>query len=194
MTQPDVGTRSERSHERILGVAARLFRERGALETSVDDVMNAAGLTRGGFYAHFRDKSALVAEALDAAFAQVKSKHFADATLRGRAWLERSTEMYISLDLGENPGAGCAVPALGAEVARCDTTVREVFTKNLREILGEIAHRLAARDGPARRRAIVTLAISVGAVTMARAVTDRKLAKEILQACRDDLLRTRRRG
>jgi len=194
VTPTDAGTRTERSHERILLVAARILREKGALETGVDLVMNAAGLTRGGFYAHFRDKSALVAEALDVAFAQVKEKHFADATLRGRAWLERSTEVYLSLDHVENPGTGCALPTLGAEVARCDASVREVFTRNVREIVGEMAKRLAGRGGPARRRAIVTLALSVGAVTLARAVTDRKLATEILRACKDDLLHARRRG
>ncbi len=58
----------EVTRRRIIDVAGQAFREQGVAETGVDEVMRRAGLTHGGFYAHFRDKTELIAEACAAAF------------------------------------------------------------------------------------------------------------------------------
>jgi len=180
--------KKQRTHEKILDVAARLFRERGVEGASVDDVMANAGLTRGGFYAHFRDKSALLGAAIEVAFVEARRNLLGGDESRGAAWLERATGRYLNRRHLESPGFGCAIPALGGEVARSERSVRSSFTRNLSVLLGEMTERLDGSQSAARKRAIATMATWVGAMTMARAVNDPALADEILATCRREIL------
>lgn len=173
----------ERSHENILANAARLLRERGLSGASVDVVMGAAGLTRGGFYAHFRDKTAMAVAGIDRAFAEARGNLLgAGLPPRGPAWVEAAAKRYLSEAHLDHPGRGCAVPALAGEVARGEPEVREAFGRGVGEMLDGIERRL---DGGDRRaRAIVLLATCVGGMAIARAVSSRGLAREVLGACR----------
>jgi TetR/AcrR family transcriptional regulator, transcriptional repressor for nem operon len=186
----------ERSHRKILAFASRFIRERGARASSVEDVMGAAGLTRGGFYAHFRDKSALIVECLDVAFAEARRNLLLGegTSVRGRAWLEHATRRYLSRAHLEAPGEGCAIPALGGEIGRGDEALRDAFTRNIQALLGDIEQRLATASRPARRRAISTLALWVGGLMIARAVNNPELADEILETCRSEILGAKRHG
>ncbi len=184
----------ERSHRKILEFASRLIRERGARAASVEDVMGAAGLTRGGFYAHFRDKSALVAECIDVAFVEAKKNLLLgdDMHARGRSWLEHATRRYLSRAHIEAPGEGCAIPSLSGEIARGEPELREAFNRNVESLLAEMEGRLKDASRPARQRAIATLALWAGGLMLARAVTSPALADEILEACRTEILGTKR--
>lgn len=184
----------ERSHRKILEFASRFIRERGPRASSVEDVMGAAGLTRGGFYAHFRDKSALIAECMDVAFVEAKKNLLLgeDMPARGRAWLEHATRRYLSRSHLEAPGEGCAIPSLGGEIARGDPQLRETFNRNIESMLTDIEGRLATASRPARQRAIATLALWAGGIMLARAVSNPALADEILEACRTEILGTKR--
>ena len=170
-----------RTRTRIIGAAARLFREQGYRATSVQRLMTAAGLTHGGFYAHFADKTALLADVLDHAFAQARANllHRGLDDLRGPAWITRAGRRYLSRAHRDAPLEGCAIPALAAEVAREDPAARAAFSRALDETLRGITERL---DGD-RPAAIRLLATWSGALAMARAVDD-ALADEILAACR----------
>src|SRR5271156_369526 len=104
-------------HKRILTEAARLFRERGFDGAGVADIMQAAGLTHGAFYAHFPSKDALEAEAVEQAFAQSDRKIYkltANADDPKSAFLDS----YLSVAHRDHPGSGCAIATLGPEVAR----------------------------------------------------------------------------
>ncbi len=152
---------------------------------SVDDVMGAAGLTRGGFYAHFADKNALLAEAMSVAFEQARANMMGpDESLRGRKWLERAAHVYLSPRHVADPGAGCAVPALGAEVARADPEVRKAFTRGVKKVLEGMSERLGDEE-----RAASALATMVGGLLLARAVDDPRLRKAVLAASRKAVLR-----
>ena len=109
----------QKSHERILDAAARLFRERGIEATSVADVMKAAGLTHGGFYKHFPSKQALVAEAFRRAAEGLLSGAEAEAAPGRPARAEpraRYVARYLSGEHVSDAGHGCPIAALGADL------------------------------------------------------------------------------
>lgn len=177
-------TKKERTHERIVAKASRLFRRDGFDGTSVGDLMRAAGLTHGGFYAHFRDKTALVSEALEAAFDQSERHLFAGALegLEGEAWVEAAAGRYLAMSHRDQRAEGCAIPALGAETGRAPPRVRSVFARRVERVVDAIAERLGGASH--RPDAWRLLATWVGALLLARAVPDRRLAAEILGTVR----------
>jgi TetR/AcrR family transcriptional repressor of nem operon len=173
-------------HERILKEAARLFRERGFDGAGVAEIMEAAGLTHGAFYAHFASKDALEAEAVDRAFAQSGSSVYAltaNASDAKRAFLDS----YLSGAHRDHPGTGCPVAALGPEIAR-DSAARKPFTQRVKHMIDGMAGRFQwKRKSAARRNAIHLLSASVGALILARAVDDPQLSDELLGSVRDSL-------
>jgi TetR/AcrR family transcriptional repressor of nem operon len=159
-----------------------MMRERGLAGASVNDVMGAAGLTRGGFYAHFPDKDQMVAEALDCAFAEAMQQLVSSIPEDGEAWLERALGRYLSERHVDSPGTGCAVPSLGADVARSAPAVKRAFQRGVASMLEGIEKKLATGEG--RQEAIAHLSTWVGALTLARAVHDRAMSREILDAAK----------
>jgi TetR/AcrR family transcriptional repressor of nem operon len=177
--------RKARSHERILDTAARLLREEGGAGLSVDAVMEGAGLTRGGFYAHFLDRDALVAAALERAFAQQRVALLGAARFaNGHAALGRMLKWYLSRAHLESPGEGCPAPSLAGEVARAGAPLRRVFGANFMRLV----ELLRERVGASKSETLAVCAAAVGAMTLARAVADPALADAILDATRRLLL------
>lgn len=175
---------------RILAAAARTFRRRGFRGAGVDDVMKAAGLTAGGFYAHFASKDALFAEMIQQAFVepgQKLAKQFEH--LEGEELLRAVVERYLSGEHRRNVEEGCPLPPLLPEVARAGKRTRAAFEKALDARLEAFFAKLPARGGlAAREAAIARLATMVGGLALARAVSDERFADEILSACRRHLL------
>jgi TetR/AcrR family transcriptional regulator, transcriptional repressor for nem operon len=164
-------------HERIVKEAARLFRERGFENVTVGDVMKAAGLTHGAFYAHFGSKEELEEAAV--AYGQGLSADRVrghGATKEGRrAYADR----YLTVRHRDNPGNGCTMAALAPEVARSGREIREAFERGLEEIL--------SAGGGDRKEAIFQAAALLGGVVLARAVKDSRLSDEILASVREKL-------
>jgi TetR/AcrR family transcriptional repressor of nem operon len=175
-----------KKHEKILNEAARLFRERGFDGAGVAEIMEAAGLTHGAFYAHFASKDALETEAVECAFAQANNRIYALATNTSdakRAFLDS----YLSGAHRNQPRNGCPIAALGPEIAR-KSAGREPFTQGVKHILGGMISRFRwKRKDIARRNAIHLLSAAVGALILARAVDDPNLSDEILGSVRDSL-------
>ena len=177
------------THERIVRKASVKLRERGAHGIGVADLMKEAGLTHGGFYAHFPSREALVVEA------------FAYAMDRSAARWERIAEempadkrfaaiidSYLSSAHRDNPGTGCAVPALAAEIAREGSKTRKVFAEKLERMIDRLAGQLPGRSRKAaREQALASLATMVGAVILGRAGGG-EFSDEILAASRKALL------
>jgi TetR/AcrR family transcriptional repressor of nem operon len=162
-------------HERIVREASRLFRERGFENVSVGEVMKAAGLTHGAFYAHFGSKEELEAAAV--AYGQGVSL----GRLQRNKKKTRGTydDRYLSPWHRDNPGDGCTMAALGPEVARSAPELKAVFEQGLEDIL-------SARGGD-RKEAIFRAAAMIGGVVLARAVRDPRLSDEILKSVRQKL-------
>jgi TetR/AcrR family transcriptional repressor of nem operon len=185
-------THKQQTHERILLEASRLFREEGYKGSSVDAVMQAAQLTPGGFYAHFKDKDALLAEVLEHCILRPTRRLSGDATIVPGAF-DEWIDYYLSPVHLQGPGSGCPLPALTAEVARQPKKVRKAFTDAMRIRIAELTRAAPGKNKQQReRRAMATLASLVGAVTLARALDDPELTDRILQAIRASLNENRK--
>ena len=128
-----------RNHENILSVAARAFRENGADSSGIGKVMKKVGLTKGGFYRHFKSKDDLFVEAVARAFDEMGNAmlEVAESAPQGQA-LRAIIERYLSTRHANSPGAGCVLSALGPELARMPISVQrriEVSRKAYRERL-----------------------------------------------------------
>jgi TetR/AcrR family transcriptional regulator, transcriptional repressor for nem operon len=174
-----------KTHGRIVREAGRLFREQGFKGTGVDAVMNAAGLTPGGFYAHFRGKDELLAETLldcSAEMSKSMSSKVAASSEPLRAWVDR----YLSELHRDHPASGCPLPTLAAEVSRQSRAVRKAFTASLAEYIATLSKLVPAEIDAARiDAAIAMLASMVGGMLLARAVDDKDLSARILRVARD---------
>jgi TetR/AcrR family transcriptional repressor of nem operon len=178
-------TRSkEATHERIVDVAARAIRSSGYHGTGVADIMKAAGLTHGGFYAHFNSRDALLTEAADrAGFESVQQLQQLAAGASGPSALKAMVEGYLSREHLELVDGGCHAAALGSEMPRQAPEVRHAATRRLKETVDLIARQMPDWGQPsAHERALVTLATMVGALVLARAVDDPKLSDALREA------------
>lgn len=180
------------THERIVATAARAIRRSGYNGTSVADIMKEAGLTHGGFYAHFPSREAMLAEAADRAGAEtvaVSTRVAANAPPEKA--LQALVRAYLSKEHLESPEMGCPIAALGSEMPRQAPEVRRAATRRIKEMIDLVARQMPEWGQPgAHQRALVTVATAVGALLLARAVDDPNLSDALLQAALNDLAPT----
>jgi TetR/AcrR family transcriptional repressor of nem operon len=168
---------------RVVDVAAKLFRERGYGGIGVADLMKAAGLTHGGFYGNFASKEDLMAEACTQAVNDSLAVWEARAASNPQAPLQSISAAYLSPEHRDAPGTGCAVAALGPELARLGAPARLALTDGVRAQIAKIEGLLPDGTESERRQAAqAMLASMVGAIVLARAVNDTDLSDEILEA------------
>jgi len=181
-------TKGEATRDLILTAAARAIRERGPGGVSVVEVMREAGLTHGGFYAHFASKEALVAAAIQRMFARGREKFLARIGDRaGPEALKYWIDSYVSRDHRDNPGTGCAVAALASDMPRLDASARDAYDAGLRGLTERIARHLPATAEQPDQAACSLLAEMAGAVALARAVSDPTLSDRLLKTSRASL-------
>ena len=173
---------AKENRKRILDAAARLFRENGIHAVGVDAVMSGAGLTHGGFYGHFKSKGDLAEQALSEAMHKTLEAEPATLTL------SQFAGAYLSAEHRDHAGAGCAVAALGPEMARLPEKERQAATDYVRARIARMQE-LQERQGeaPDRRKAIADLSSLIGALVMARLVNDPALSDEIMESVRNEL-------
>ena len=176
----------QKTHARILREAGRLFRARGYKGCGVDDVMKAAGLTPGGFYAHFDSKEALLAEMLAGAIEQTRDQLLQglDKT-EGVEWLQKVVKRYLTSTHRDAVATGCALPSLISELTRMGDEGQQQFEAYLLELVSEMEEKMPRGLGlDGVDRVLATLALFVGGLSLARAVADPALSARILAACR----------
>jgi TetR/AcrR family transcriptional regulator, transcriptional repressor for nem operon len=171
------------NRQRILDVAAQLFREHGFEGIGVADLMKEAGLTHGGFYGHFSSKDDLIAQASARELTR-SLEHWSN--FAGRASddpLSAVAGTYLTRSHRDNPGTGCVLAALGPDVSRQGPAVRRAVTDYVRSVVDLLVKLVPGKSKTARRqKAISTYATLVGTMVLARAVDDRALSQEILDA------------
>lgn len=181
-------TRRQQSHERILDAAAQAICRDGCAGLGVANVMKEAGLTHGGFYAHFESREALLAEAVEhagtrnAARVQERLRSRIDA---GASPLRALIEQYLSAQHVEGPGDGCPVAALGADLGRGEPALREVAARRVQHLVGLVERSLPA--GSASGSAAFIASALVGTVQMAR-MLDGAQRDAMLAASREALI------
>mgnify|MGYP001554163168 CR=1 FL=1 len=178
------------TRRRILEAAGQAFRERGVAETGVDEVMRRAGLTHGGFYAHFSDKTELIAEACAAAFEAAVPNLERIAVLPTRAARARMLiDSYLATRHRDNRGSGCLIVAVGADMARLQGAARAGYSRGFTQHLDRLAAALRLSRDPAKNRDLVTQLMSalVGALLFARAIDDPARSDAILHSMRRHL-------
>ena len=167
-----------KTHERIVQIASTRIREAGIEGPGVAEIMEAAGLTHGGFYKHFGSRDDLIAEAADRAFAE-SDRTVQELTEGGEDPLAALVDWYLSTGHRDNPGTGCPVVALGGEISRGGDRVRASYRRQVERYLANLERLLGDRQ-----RATVALSTLVGSVMLARAVGDAPLSDEILRDVR----------
>src|SRR5579872_6601525 len=178
------------THARIVKKASVRLREKGAHGIGVADLMKDAGLTHGGFYAHFDSREALVIEAFTYAMdrSTERWRKLAEQTPPEKR-LASIVNSYLTPIHRDDPGHGCAVPALGAEIARESAKTRRVFAGRMSqmiEMLAEQMHGLTPKA--ARKQAMAVMATMIGALVMSRIAGSGEFSDEILAAGRDAVL------
>jgi TetR/AcrR family transcriptional repressor of nem operon len=176
----------QQTHESILQSAARLLREKGVSGARVMDVMKGAGLTVGGFYAHFASKDALIDAALRLTSREMRERLFArlDAVPeadRAEVVLKR----YLSAAHRDNLEGGCPLPATVGEIATTASEHRAALGEAVDAFATELETQLPASEKLTRRQlSLAVLALMYGGLTLARAVRGSELSDEIIRACR----------
>jgi TetR/AcrR family transcriptional repressor of nem operon len=170
------------NREQIVAAAARLFRENGIAATGVDAISQRAGLTHGGLYSQFGSKDAVAAAAILLASRNSARKlrppaerQLAEQGLRG------VVTQYLSTSHRDERGRGCVLAALGTDIPRQPRAVRQAFTVAVKGAFDLMAGWMP--DGAAagrQHKAIAAFSAMVGALILARAVSDEALSHQIL--------------
>jgi TetR/AcrR family transcriptional regulator, transcriptional repressor for nem operon len=173
--------RKAETRQKILEAAGALFRKRGIDAVGVDAIMHAAGLTHGGFYAHFTSKEALVAEVSAASLARSAARwERISQEDDSRTALTKIVEAYLDPAHIAASEQGCMLTTLGPEVAR-RLDSRPAITESIRRMADALARCLPGQGG---RDALATLSGMVGAVVLARLSDDPELADALLAAAK----------
>jgi|SRR6266571_2408793 len=183
-TKPPSTRRKEATHERIVEVAARAIRRSGYGGTGVADIMQEAGLTHGGFYAHFASRDALLAEAGDRAGAEsvALAARVAAAAPAGHA-LQAMMRAYLSPQHIAAIETGCPVSALGSEMPRQAPEVRRAATTHIKEMIDLFARQHPSWGQPvAHTEAMAQVCALIGTTMIARAVDDPRLSDALCAA------------
>ena len=171
-----------KTHKHIVSIASKKFREEGLAGVGIAELMQEAGLTVGGFYKHFDSRDDLVAEAVSSAFGGWKRRVDSAKSGGPSVSLAKLIDDYLNPAHRDNPGAGCAFSALAPEIARSGKRIRSLTSEQVRNDIQLIAKLLPDKDErTARAQAILTFSALVGAMSLARAVSDEALSREILK-------------
>ena len=195
MPEAKAGSKKEQTRERILRAAARAIRKHGYEGVAVADVMKDAGLTHGGFYAHFESRDALLAAAAEQAAlesAQAFSGALAKARPGGELMALVDTYLADNHVTAAEQGLGCAIAAAGSDVPRQCPEVQRAVSRRIKDLIGLVERQMPDwGKEAAHEKAMGVVATLVGALMLARAVDDAQLSKAIRKAARELVRETR---
>jgi TetR/AcrR family transcriptional repressor of nem operon len=182
-------TRKAETRQRVVETASRALRRDGIDGIGLVGLMGEAGLTKGGFYAHFGSKDDLVAEAV-ATSLQASAERMRDAgraaAADGRRGLHAIVDAYLSEAHAAAPEAGCTIGALLSDLSRAKTPVREAAIDGAAALTAAIEEALPVSLGGNRRsRARALLGLLTGGLQLARLETDPQAREAVLSSARE---------
>ncbi len=169
-----------RTRQRILKCAGTLFRSKGFHAVSINEIMDAAKLTRGGFYHHFKSKEALFVEVLRAPLEL--TEHLRREKRSGRQRALGALRYYLKPGHRHRVGRACTMAASLPEIARCGARARRAYTSAFEELVVELESIAVGDDAEKRERALVAAATCAGSIALARALSDEGLVEDLLDA------------
>ena len=177
--------RKRQTHERILRSAGRIARREGLRAASVPRVMRGAGLTVGGFYAHFRSKRAMDTELVRTMLGELPGRWLRGLdNATGLEWVGKAVKRYLSTAHRDNDD-GCAYPAVLSEIAKAPLEVHRAFVEAFELRAAAFAVHMPELPGTSvRERVLATMALTVGGLLLARATNGDPVSEEMLMACR----------
>ena len=179
-------TRKQRTHDRIVDVAAAAIRRSGYSGVGVADVMKEAGLTHGGFYAHFDSRDHMLAEAVERAGTKSMERM---RKVTERAAPEDALRAFVDAYLSDahvaTPEDGCTLAALGTETPRQAAEVRQVCARRLKDMVDLVERQLPSWGAPGQHdKALAILSCMVGAMVLARASGDERVSRDVRHAAK----------
>jgi TetR/AcrR family transcriptional repressor of nem operon len=182
-----------RTRARIVESARVMFNRHGFEQVSIDDIMKEAGLTRGGFYSHFKSKDELYAEAVHS-FTSCNPFALRQAATKGRPPSPRKLavmliEMYLSDETLSNVDVQCPLIALPSDVARAGLKPRAAYTQLVENMSGVFRAAMAEGDRGAERKALLIVNLCVGGMIIARTTDDPRLRKTLRATARSEALK-----
>ena len=181
-------TKKELSHARIVDVAARAIRRAGYHGVGVADIMKEAGLTHGGFYAHFASRDAMLVEAMQRA-GEDNLASLAEAIERrvrkGATRFSALVETYLhDTHIGKTED-GCIVAAMASEMTRQEDAVRDEARRRIAAMVALVQSALPSDENAGEAQLIT--ATMVGALQLARTL-DGKAGRDLLAKTRKELI------
>ena len=179
---PYTAEHKARTRDRIIGAARLLFNQRGFVDVSIDDVMAEAGLTRGGFYNHFRNKEELLVASIEA-YGQCNPTERWDGVeldYESEAVARQMIDAYLSDAHLEDIAGHCPLVALPADAAHAGAEVLEAYRLLLDRMVGVFA----AHENETDDKSLALTAMCVGAMLLGRTTGDRRFGERVLEASR----------
>ncbi|MBJ7412000.1 MAG: TetR/AcrR family transcriptional regulator [Phenylobacterium sp.] len=179
-------THKQETRDKVLKAAAKAVRAKGPDGVGVAEIMAEAGLTHGGFYAHFPNKEALIVAAIDEAFGQ-SGRRFGRATrdMAPAEALAAFVDFYVTLEHRAHPERGCPVAGLSSDLPRQGAPVREAYERGVRRMIERIAGWLPETTPDRDSLAASLVAEMSGTVALSRAISDEAEAGRLLAEARD---------
>ncbi len=180
----------ERTHRRIVESASRHFRSEGMNGPGVAKLMKASGLTVGGFYKHFRSKDDLTAQAIDESVRDVAARvgEWARQGRTGEAWKE-IVKRYLSIEHCDHRDIGCPMAALAPDIARSRPAIRKKIQASMEAYKKRLVDFMPGASATEKERNFTLIfSAMVGAISMARTLSDEGEKKKVLGQVRDQLL------
>jgi TetR/AcrR family transcriptional repressor of nem operon len=170
----------EQTRQRIIEAAGERLKRDGIDGSGVSVLMADAGLTNGAFYAHFESKEDLVATAVADQLRQQLERYRTQVS--DREGVEQLVRDYLSIEHRDSPEHGCPSAALLDEISRCNDTTKRAYTNGVLRLVDQIASILDPGDPEnARAQTLSLYALLIGTLQLSRALTDRRLADQVLE-------------
>jgi TetR/AcrR family transcriptional repressor of nem operon len=181
-------THKAETHAKLVKLAGRVLRKNGPEQLAVVELMHAAGLTHGGFYAHFKSREVLLVEALGGIFEEAQQKyHRLGDGLPPRRALKNFIDAYVS-PAHRDSLSGCPIVTLGSDFPRQSRAFRITFNSGVTNLVSILAEWIDAAGIPnSEALAASILSAMAGAIGVARAVSNKRLSDDVLKATRETI-------
>jgi len=173
------------THQKIIDAAGRSFRKNGFSGIGVDGLAKEAGVTSGAFYKHFPSKKAAFESTVVEGLKEVQQAILAMQQTDGKEWWKTLAEFYVTEKRTCDAKNSCGLQSLTSEVSRSDDDLKAVYEQELLKIASIATQGV---DDAISSETWAKLALLIGGITMARAVSDPELSEQIGQAVQDSEL------